>query len=303
MNIIERIQDNFAKGFFGKSMQIPELPEEWPAWTLKQNGWIGVAVPIANYRPFSERFAHTQIVTEPGVQISGVTYDVLMLICTDMELRNEFATICSQFVEPGVNGSLRKQLADAPEKWWSQWRSLLGNAISTSEPYPTLGELMMFEKQLKLGKKVRWTGTENGTHDLELEDCSIEVKSTTKRYGYEITISSIYQLVSAGKPLYLAFFRFEKSSLGRSIDDIVISLKQLGCTESDLEKALVSAGLEKGCTARKIRYKVIEAKQYSVDDSFPRVTEKSFKGDKLPECVTRYTYTVDLAGVSSQQIE
>lgn len=67
MNIIERIQDNFAKGFFGKSMQIPELPQEWPAWTLKQNGWIGVAIPIEKYRPFSERFAHAQIMTEPGV--------------------------------------------------------------------------------------------------------------------------------------------------------------------------------------------------------------------------------------------
>ena len=42
MNIIDRIQDNFAKGYFGKSMQIPELPQEWQAWTLKQDGWIGV---------------------------------------------------------------------------------------------------------------------------------------------------------------------------------------------------------------------------------------------------------------------
>lgn len=303
MNIIERIQDNFAKGFFGKSMQIPELPQEWPAWTLKQNGWIGVAVPIEKYRPFSERFAHAQIMTEPGVQINGVTYDVLMLICTNMELRNEFATICSQFVEPGVNGNLRKQLVDSPEKWWNQWRSLLGNSISNSEPYPTLGELTMLEKQLKLGKNVRWTGVEKATHDIELDDCSIEVKSTTERYGYEVTISSIYQLVPAGKPLYLAFFRFEKSSLGRSIEEIAESLKQLGYSASDLEKALASAGLDKGCTARNIRYKVIEAKQYSVDASFPAVTEKSFKNDKLPEFITKFTYTVDLAGLPGSQIK
>ena len=303
MNVIERIQDNFAKGFFGKSMQIPELPKEWPAWTLKQNGWIGVAVPIEKYRPFSERFAHAQIMTEPGVQINGVTYDVLMLICTNMKLRNEFATICSQFVEPGVNGNLRKQLVESPEKWWNQWRSLLGNSISNSEPYPTLGELTMLEKQLKLGKNVRWTGVEKATHDLELDDCSIEVKSTTERYGYEVTISSIYQLVPAGKPLYLAFFRFEKSSLGRSIEEIAESLKQLGYSASDLEKALASAGLDKGCTARNIRYKVIEAKQYSVDANFPAVTEKSFKNDKLPEFITKFTYTVDLAGLPGSQIK
>lgn len=303
MNVIERIQDNFVKGFFGKSMQIPELPQEWPAWTLKQNGWIGVAVPIDNYRPFAERFAHAQIVTEPGVQINGVTYDILMLICTNMDLRNEFATICSQFVEPGVNGSLRQQLIASPEKWWNQWRSLLGNSISNNEPYPVLGELTMLEKLLSLGRNVRWTGVEKATHDLELDDYSIEVKSTTSRYGYEVTISSIYQLVPAEKPLYLAFFRFEKSALGRSVDEIAESLKQLGYSASDLEKALASAGLDKGCTARNIRYKVIEAKQYSVDANFPAVTEHSFKDDKLPEFITKFTYTVDLAGVPSSQIK
>lgn len=284
-------------------MQIPELPQEWPAWTLKQDGWIGVAVPITDYRPFSERFAHAQIVTSLGVQINGVAYDLLMLICTNMELRNEFATICGQFVEPGLNGNLREQLITSPEKWWNQWRSLLGNAISNSEPYPVLGELTMLEKQLKAGKIVKWVGAERGTHDLELEDCSIEVKSTTNRYGYEITISSIYQLVPAGKPLKLVFFRFEKSSLGRSIDEIVESLKQLGYSASNLEKALASEGLGKGCTARNIRYKVIEAKQYSVDANFPAVTEHSFKDDKLPEFVTKFTYTVDLAGIPSTQIK
>ena len=303
MNIIERIQDNFAKGFFGKSMQIPELPQEWPAWTLKQSDWIAVAVPINSYRPFSERFAHAKLVTEPGVQINGVTYDILMLVCTNIELRDEFATICSQFVEPGVDGILREQLISSPEKWWDQWRSLLGNAISKSEPYPVLGELIMLKKQLEAGKAVKWTGVEKGTHDLELDDCSIEVKSTTNRYGYEVTISSVYQLMPAGKPLRLAFLRFEKSSLGSSIDDTVEELIQLGYSASALEMALTSEGLDKGCTARSIRYKLIEAKQYIVDVGFPAITEHSFKDDKLPENIIRFTYTVDLAGVSSTQIK
>lgn len=54
MEIVERIKDNFNRGFFGKSMVIPELPEEFPAWTLKAGhcichlfvlnlrGWDGV---------------------------------------------------------------------------------------------------------------------------------------------------------------------------------------------------------------------------------------------------------------------
>lgn len=303
MNVIERIQDNFSKGFFGKSMQILELPKEWPAWTFKQDEWIGVAVPVDNYKPFSERFAHAKIMTEPSVEIDGISYDVLMLICTNMDLRNEFAVICSQFVEPGINGNLRNQLISSPERWWNQWRFLLGNSISNSEPYPILGELIMLEKQLLDGKNAKWTGIEKGTHDLEMNDCSIEVKSTANRYGYEVTISSIYQLLPAGKPLKLAFFRFEKSSLGRSIDDLMESLEHLGYSSFELENKLKEAGYEKGCTARNIRYKIIEAKQYNVDDNFPSVTELSFKNNKLPECITKFTYTVDLAGLHGIQIK
>ena len=303
MNVVERIQDNFSKGFFGKSMQILELPKEWPAWTFKQDGWIGVAVPVDNYKPFSERFAHAKIMTEPSVEIDGISYDVLMLICTNMDLRNEFAVICSQFVEPGINGNLRNQLISSPERWWNQWRFLLGNSISNSEPYPILGELIMLEKQLLDGKNAKWTGIEKGTHDLEMNDCSIEVKSTVNRYGYEVTISSIYQLLPAGKPLKLAFLRFEKSCLGRNVDDLTESLEHLGYSSFELEKKLKEAGYEKGCTARNIRYKIIEAKQYNVDENFPSVTELSFKNNKLPECITKFTYTVDLAGLHGIQIK
>lgn len=303
MNVVERIQDNFSKGFFGKSMQILELPKEWPAWTFKQDGWIGVAVPVDNYKPFSERFAHAKIMTEPSVEIDGISYDVLMLICTNMDLRNEFAVICSQFVEPGINGNLRNQLISSPERWWNQWRFLLGNSISNSEPYPILGELIMLEKQLLDGKNAKWTGIEKGTHDLEMNDCSIEVKSTVNRYGYEVTISSIYQLLPAVKPLKLAFLRFEKSCLGRNVDDLTESLEHLGYSSFELEKKLKEAGYEKGCTARNIRYKIIEAKQYNVDENFPSVTELSFKNNKLPECITKFTYTVDLAGLYGIQIK
>lgn len=35
MDLVERIKDNFSKGYFGKAMDIQELPNEHPAWTLK----------------------------------------------------------------------------------------------------------------------------------------------------------------------------------------------------------------------------------------------------------------------------
>lgn len=79
MTIIERIQDNFNKGYFGKSMPIDELPEEYPAWTLKHHNWVGVAVPLPAFSPFSEDFAHMKIEAVKDVVIGETAYDILMI--------------------------------------------------------------------------------------------------------------------------------------------------------------------------------------------------------------------------------
>lgn len=301
MEIVERIKDNFNRGFFGKSMIIPELPQEYPAWTLKQNTWIGVAVPVDTYVPFSEQFAQVKICTVQNVQIGDKTYDILMLQCFSMDARNEFASMCKQFVDPGTNGQLRKELISDPSGCWKRWKEMLGNVVSNKHPYDTLGELLVLEKYLSEGKDPRWSGIEHATHDIETGDFSVEVKSTTSRYGYEVTISSVYQLHPApNKPLYLSFLRFERSGLGRSINEVASSLKRLGYNSDALEVALKKAGLEEGRVARNEKYKILEWKQYLVDDDFPVITESSFKHDRLPQNIVRFTYTVDLSGITGQ---
>ena len=298
MDITEQIKDNFNRGFFGKSMQISELPDDYPAWTIKQNHWVGVAVPVESYTPFSEQFSQVRIMSMEHVEIEGEDYTVLMLVCLSMELRNEFAIMCRQFVEPGKNGQLRRELTADPRSWWKHWKDLLGNVATDRSPYDILGELIVLEKLLLDGKSPEWTGIKHATHDIEMENSSIEVKSTTARYGYEVTISSLYQMRPTGnKPLELAFIRFEKSALGRSIDDLATSISSLGYDHNELESSLAKAGLETGRVARSTRYKVLEWKHFPVDDTFPSVTESSFKNDRIPQNVIRFTYTVDLSGV------
>ena len=105
---------------------------------------------------------------------------------------------------------------------------------------------------------------------------------------------------SEGKSLSLAFLRFEKSVLGRSIDDVANSLKTHGYDAIALERALTRAGLEEGRVARNQKYKILEWKLYPVDETFPSITESSFKNDRLPPNIVRFTYTVDLSGVTGQ---
>lgn len=300
MELIERIKNNFNKGFFDKAMLIEDLPVEYPAWTIKNSNWVGVAVPLNQTFTFSEHFSNVRIRTAPGTEINGDTYNLLMLTCDDMGLRNEFAVICSQFIQPGPDGKLREELISAPEKWWGNWKFLLGNVNSSQSAYPVLGELTVLEKLLLDGRKAKWTGANKATHDIELPNCSYEVKSTTNRYGYEVTISSVYQMKKSGETLDLAFCRFEPSVLGRSINDLVESIVQIGYPEEELEANLQKQNLECGCTARNIRFKLLEMKVYSVDDEFPAVTCDSFVGGVLPKYVTEFSYTLDLSGVTSK---
>lgn len=177
MDIVERIKNNFNKGFFGKGMLIPELPEEFPAWTFKQNDWVAVAVPINTYVPFSEAFSQVRISTSKRVCIGDTEYNILMLQCFAMDSRNEFAAMCKQFVDPGPDGQLRKKLIEEPTEWWKNWKDMLGNVSSDRAPYDILGELIVVEQQLLAGKNPVWAGIDHATNDVEMDDSSIERKS------------------------------------------------------------------------------------------------------------------------------
>ena len=96
------------------------------------------------------------------------------------------------------------------------------------------------------------------------------------------------------------FCRFEPSALGRSVDELAESLINAGYPEEELEKNLRKQNLERGCTARKLRYKLLEMKVFPVDDEFPAVTLASFVGGVMPKFVTEFSYTLDLSGVASK---
>ena len=74
----------------------------------------------------------------------------------------------------------------------------------------------------------------------------------------------------------------------------------MAAIEEELEKNLIKQNLERGCTARKLRYKLLEMKVFPVDDEFPAVTLDSFVDGVMPKFVTEFSYTLDLSGVASK---
>lgn len=294
MEILEEIRECFASTQNG-GRDLKALPIKFPAMVIRNNEGYGVAIEFDDDRDISEKFANSRLFTQV-LGINGEEKKYLILSCALDSLRYEFATVCSQFVDPGVEGNDRRNLLAAPLDWWKQWRELMGNTISNKDAYSVIAEMMVLDDLYANDNSVEWVAVTAGSHDIEGSDGSYEVKSTVKRYGATITISSQHQLQSL-KRLYLYFCRLEHSKEGISINDMKEKLIQDGYDKEKIEQQLYHLGYERGASVRDEKYKVLEKRKYEVDDKFPKIVDSSFKGDHIPDSVIHITYTIDLDGL------
>lgn len=295
MELLEEIRECFASTQDG-ARKIKTLPAEYPAIVIRNNEGYGVAIEFNDSRDVSEKFANSRLFTAILI-IGGEEKKYLILSCMLDSLRYEFATVCAQFIEPGIDGIDRKNLIAQPLEWWKRWRELLGNAISNKEAYSVIAEMLVLDRLFVNDKSVEWTAINAGSHDIEGDNNSYEVKSTIKRYGSTITISGQHQLQSK-KKLQIYFCRFEKSKEGISVNNLVKELLIHGYDRDKLEKELYQLGYEKGSSIREVKYKVLEKRIYEVNDEFPKITNTSFKENHIPDSIIQITYTIDLDGLN-----
>ena len=296
MPYTKEIQEYFAGLRQGRAHML-SIPAPDYAWALKMQDWYGVAIDCGDIPPVCLHFSNSTLKTT-SLEIGGKAHTVLLLYTSVEAYRNEFATVCAQFVNPGEQGNSRIELLRDPVGWWNRWRSLLGNRTVDTAAYTTLGELLAYELLVKAGRKPSWGGADGSTHDIETFGADYEVKTTTKRYGSEITLSSQFQMMTHGKDLFVIFFRFESALDGESVDTVVKRLIAMGENEEILETRLKKVGLEKGSYSRNEMYHCLEMRRYTVDETFPAITEKSFAGEKFPDSLISFTYQVTLDGIS-----
>lgn len=299
--LLDEIREGFANLADGAIAEIHSLPRDYPGWVYRKGDAYGVAVDLDERIEVSDRFAGARVYATTE-HFGGGTHHQLRLESRREGLRNEFAVVCAQFLEPGIAGKARKALAARPHDWWEQWRQLLGDAIRMQAPYSVLGELLAYERLLQLGQQPTWLGPNSGSHDLETPAESYEVKSTISKYESVIHISGQFQLVSSGsKPLYLVHQRFEPSTSGESVDTVVQRLVVAGVPSDTVEDLLERVGLEKGTRARRLTFRLLTSRKYPVDCAFPRLTPDSFKGGTLPQGILAVEYKVDLATLKSSE--
>lgn len=291
--MIEEIRKHFATGQYGLR-QLSTDPI-FPAYTIREATYYGVAMPCEQELLVSEHSTNARLFTKKVI-VNNSSTNLLIFGCLDESLRNEFATMCVDFITPGNSGEKRKLILKSPIEWWNKWIDLMGNKRSEKTCYNIIAEMLALKSIYESDNTVRWASDYMGSHDLESDTISIEVKSTIKKSETNITISSQHQLKSE-RPLFLYFCRLEESAQGVSINDVKHMLVALGYPENLLESQIEKFGFEMGTAARDAKYRVLETRKYIIDDAFPKITKDSFIGYTFPEAIIKITYTIDLNGL------
>lgn len=295
MDILEEIRESFALIRPGKAMKIISLSDAMSAWVVRDHNWFGVAIEFPGKEIISERFSNVRLVSK-SLAIDGLQKNMLLLISDREELRYEFASICAEFCET----SEREVLRTDPLKWWMKWRDLIGNASRDKRVYSIIGEMLIFKELFKKNPDTVWSAIDYSTHDIISGKHSYEVKSTIKRYESIITVNSMFQLQNDNENLSIVLCRFEPTPVGHSVNSVVKELCDMGISKDSLEDALQSFGLEEGRKARNDTYKLLEAFEYIVDESFPRLPSEIFISGKLPPGIESINYEINLAYVENK---
>lgn len=265
-------------------------------YVIKDNGWYGIGIDInLDKTEYFEKFENVRLITKIKY-FSSENHKLLELITDKADLIEEFSLVCFDFINKFDNEKVNENIIEKANKWWEEWKKLLGNVLKSEKDYDFLGELLALNYVLNEDGNATYSNL--ASHDIELPQYSIEVKTTTEKYNAEIHVNSQYQLENnTDMPLKLIFVRLEKSQIGYSINDVIKSLKLKNYDVNSLSR------LEKiGTSSINEKYRILEARLYNIDDKFPKITLNSLKNNELPKGIIKIEYIVDLDDIDYETI-
>lgn len=188
----------------------------------------------------------------------------------------------------------------------NRWRELLERAARTEPSLETIvglfGEMTVLRHAVRqsLGAFRCWAGPEGARHDFVSARASLEVKTTLRRRGRFAEINGHEQLEQLdGRALYLSVLRLEEvNDRGECLRDLLEELMALGVDAALLVASMEKAGVapEHLEVASTRRFVITDHVYYVVDETFPKITSRSFASGSLPQGVLGLRYTIDLSG-------
>jgi len=187
----------------------------------------------------------------------------------------------------------------------NQWREML-IPEPTAAPNKTAlvgvyGELFLLRQLTQINRTSihAWTGPNKGRYDFYTGTQAVEVKTSLQRQGRIFTIHGHDQLEEPSNgQLYLMSFKVEEvPTNGETLLDLVNAIVRLGVGKFELYSFLIHLDIFQETLFQTTNLQLIvrESALYIVDDDFPRITTRSFAGERLPRGVIALSYQIDLS--------
>ncbi len=184
------------------------------------------------------------------------------------------------------------------ERYYS-WREFIKLINVPKTDLGLWGELKFLEFVLdnQISNVHSWTGPEFSTHDFKIDNRFFEIKTTSNKYKNLISINGMLQL-NSNEDTALCFIRVEKdNSLGESLKDLIIKIsKKINSPDHAVFEKKYSR-FNKIIDSSSDKFKIAVNHIYLVDDNFPKISQNSFKNDKVPKGISYISYTVDLSNL------
>jgi hypothetical protein len=195
-------------------------------------------------------------------------------------------------------------------KWRKFWLSESLSALSREEQIGLFAELWFLAFWLvpRIGlvrAMESWRGPLGARHDMELPECSIEVKATTSGIHRTHWIHGIDQLeVPDSGSLFLFSLALKDEAGGaNTLASVVERLRNLPSEDDQtivrFEAKLAQTGYTNSAhDGSDLRFRIIDERLYRVEGLFPRLRRASLAGG-VPSGIEEISYVINLNGLDA----
>ncbi|MBY0001433.1 PD-(D/E)XK motif protein [Priestia aryabhattai] len=239
------------------------------------------------------------------LRIDNKTMPFLDITCSQKDNNHVFNLIANDiFSKLKLGKNPVESVSTTLSNWRKFWSGGIKSILTEKEIKGLFGELWFLYNWLLLKDKQQirnWFGPLGNKYDFELNNCCVEIKTTSSVKGHIHKINGLDQLeVPKDTPLYLYSLKIrdDESSI-YSLTFLVLKIRDLLSNNLSLfeefETKLIQAGYieEYSYDYEEYHFKIVDERIYSVKDGFPRITIYDLIGG-VPSGVGKIEYEINL---------
>ncbi len=275
-------------------------------WVLEADGTPAFYVEVPAETDFHEELNAKGFAVEVRAYAGFESQRALMIRLRNREMEAAFASMIDDLVDT-AKSDLTATTAIVARKTVDRWREMFKAAgrdlLSLNEQVGLLAELHLLAALADAGATdplEAWhRGGPSSQHDFSFETGDVEVKATTARESFDITVHGLEQLsTDDGRALILYAEQLEARADGETLPEAISALERRGFSRLRIREKLEACGyFEAHAPSYTDRFAVLRCKAREVDDTMPRISKSYLPDEAHAEDLKRVSYSIDFGPI------